>query len=512
MPKEWPFKEGPPCEPPIWEPEEPKPAPTPSFILPKELDLKVWCGRPSARTRRIASQCQSDRLPYHEFRPRFEIKKPPFSLPCKPPAQAALPPVCCNPCQVPFAEYKQVEIPRPLYTRYKSVELQNSRFLLCPTEVHCPEEAPGPSLAMQPYPEKKGCEKKSKSCLDLDDRVPRIVTSSCKPTRLKNAPKFTFRPKPTKLVERIVPKNPCAKLKSCNLNFPEKTEAEKPPVKIREMTQEEGPAKVITSNLTDEPTMLEKFKPSTKPPAWMYMLTKPGAKETPLVPCLEEYPEEPDWCGETDGLKFYDGDDGEIVPKPPKDPCRRVANAPPPDEKPPEPLPIDPVEECREFIQRPVLMPEKYKIKERTCDDAAPPQEDYTNASFEEYIEAKVSKAKVAAKVYPAIKENIFYDLERWKCNPPFDPKKDETCAKAPYRYCPKPPKFFTRRYSTSAKNKKQNVISLQRRLRSSACDKKDGGGTHEFGPCKPPKPSITSKPKDCAEKPKVSTIFFCLT
>lgn len=482
-----------------------EPCPAPVIMLscppPKELDLMLWCGQPSKESTRIAIKCQSDNLPYQEFRPQKAWKPPPFSLPKS--NQVSLHHPCCNVGPIPFSEYKQVEIPKPLYTRYKSVELRDSNFMLCMVDATCPDVEQKRSLAITPFPNPKRIQqqptevcKKSESCPEK----PLIQTGACKPVRIKNAPKYTFRPKPTKLVEKRVPKNPFAQHKSCDLksrNVEENERSECTPTKSTSCT---GPSKVITGTLTDEPQIFERnLFSSRNPPKWMYVLRKPGAKDTPLVPSCEQFPEEPDWVAETDGLKFYDGNDEGISPKPLPDPCTVSTNNN--KETAPAPSPEPDITETQETLDqeyknRFVLMPESFNIRNTRVED--PAKDDSISSSFEEFLEAQTAPSKKCTKSYPPMKENILYDLQRICSNPPFDPSKfNAPCRKLPKEDCsPQHPRFY-RNFSTLSPATFNNLRSAElcKTQRRTEC----GDST---GKCKVR--ALVPKSRECVEKPKV--------
>ncbi|KAL0279323.1 UNVERIFIED_CONTAM: hypothetical protein PYX00_000915 [Menopon gallinae] len=482
------------------EPEAPPPPcnerlPAPVIRLscppPKDLDLMLWCGKPGLNVTKIAAQCQSDKMPYDEFRPKKSWKPPPFTLPSK--CEVTQQPFSCNVGRAPLSEFKQVDIPKPLYTRYKSVELEDENFLLCMTDARCPEDGEGSrKLALQPPPAPKEpppAPKEPKN--DAYDR-PFLVAASQKPVRLKCAPKFNFQAKPTKLVERRTFWNPCGQLKSSNSWDKKPPEPTKPAPRKPPVTECASAPKVITGTLTDEPQTYRRNVMCRKAPHWMYMLSKPGSKDTPLVPHLDTYPKEPDWCGETDGLKFYDGKDEGLCPKPNQDPYKRPANRPCPSdvcatlsksrpqtkEKPPEKK------------EKSILMPEKYNI--RNC---RPPEDNKTaklnDATFDEFIDAKTSNIRTCSKLYPQMKENILYDLVRNCPLPPFDPTNaDPPPRRPPEPECPQPMRYYNRKYSTFSAHhlRKPQYAKVLNRLNSDDAESK----------CKPRK--LVPKPRECKE------------
>lgn len=473
-------------------PQCPERQPAPVIRLscppPKDLDLMLWCGRPGLSVSRIAAQCHSDRMPYEEFRPRKMWKPPPFSMPNKfdaPPQQ----PFCSNVGRAPLSEYKQVDIPKPLYTRYKSVELEDENFLLCMTDAKCPgDEEDRKKSALQPPPIEKvqpPPPPPPKPKVDLSCERPILVAASQKPVRLRCAPKFEFRSKPTKLVERRPLWNPCAQHKACNMCQIE------PPAPEASTAHEFSPNEcvsapnAITGSLTDEPQTFQRNFMSRRPPHWMFMLSKPGSKNTPLVPQADSNSTDPDWCGETDGH-----DDG-IFPKPPLDPCKRPANRPdttvcsPPPPPPPPPPQDEIVQEPKEKF---VLMPEKYDIRNKR-----PPEEEKNvnleDVTFQEFIDAKTTNVRTCSKLYPQMKENILYDLVRNCPLPPIDPTKADPPPRKPD--CPQPIRYQNRKYSTFSPChlRKPLYAKVFNRLKSD----------DHSGKCKPRK--MTPKPRECKEK-----------
>ncbi|KAK6624507.1 hypothetical protein RUM44_011366 [Polyplax serrata] len=481
---------------------EPCPAPVVTLCcpLPKELDIMLWCGQPSKDSARIAQKCQSDKLPYQEFRPQKVWKPMPFSLPNKSEQKSLQP--CCNVGPIAYAEFKQVDVPKPLYTRYKSVELTDCNFLFCMIDAKCPDEGQcrdyGSCVAITSIP--------NPNCLPPDPRdackekecptEKRIITAgSCRPVRLKNAPKYTFRPKPTKLIEKRVSKNPCAQNKTCDSRQEESDENDCSPIKS---TGNCEPPKVLTGTLTKEPQCFERCVPlSDKPPKWMSVLCGPGVKATPLVP-PENKPLEPDtWCSETDGLKFYDSNNEGISPKPPPDPYKADVKLDEPCIPALIPEPITQLIEDvspSEFRDRFVLMPESYNIKNMRVDE--PGKVDSDPSTVEKFIEAKTAPSKKCSKSYPPMKENILYDLQRMCPSVSFDPSKlNAPCRKPVKPECPQPPKFC-RSFSTLSPATFRNLTSpdfykLQRRTECG-----DSSGKCKVRPLLP-------KPKECPEKPK---------
>ena len=486
--------------------KEPCPAPviTLSCPPPKELNLTLWCSDPIYIRDRIPQTCQSDKLPYEEFRPKKTWKPAPFSLSNK--IEQSQWPSSCSTSPVAYSEFKQVEIPRPLYTRYKSVELHNSNFLMTMIDAKCPET----DNYSQPKTETKPCVERCPPPPSYIESVkeppkskcppekPFIVAGSCKPVKLKKTTKHTFRPKPSNIIEKCIRLNPFSSCKcDDNLQFREevKKEESKPsPAKPKSR----DPPKVITGTLTDEPQSFQGSAfHSHDPPRWMYNLCKPGIKQTPLVPPCETRHKEPDWCSETDGLNFYDDNNEGLRPKPPPDPYKPVKKQKLKPTKPPTKT-ENVVLESKESEEKFVLMPEKYNIRKMRKDDYSADVSEIP--TFEKFLEVQKGPSKQGNKSYPPIKENILYDLQRICPNPPFNPAKQLTpCVKpSSTPECPKS-SGSRRSYSTLTQTVYRNsyypqFYKIQHRT--------DCGDSSEKCKIKSLQPK-----RECPEKKKVRTL-----
>lgn len=479
---------------------EPCPAPvvTLSCPLPKELDIMLWCGRPSVDRSRIAQKCQSDKLPYQEFRPQKTWKPPPFCLPRKGeplPSRGRASPTG----PIPYSEFKQLEVPKPLYTRYKSVELCDDSFMLCMIDATCPDNSETEStLAITPpsSPISFCCNpdlpNETEQTCNNDCEKRTIVAGSCRPVRIKKATTYAFRPKPTKLIERRIYKNPCANHKTCNFPFSPQENEENVENDDEPITPSTcGPPKTFTGTLTNEPQCYERDLPLDNcPPKWMFAFCKKGSKDSPLLPSLNEYPSEPDCSDETDGLKFYDNNNEGIHPQPPPDPCEKVKTEIVQEVEPPPPEPeVCPIPE---FRNRFVLMPEHFNIKymrvEKETDD------DASSSNVEKFLEAKAVPSKKSSKSFPPMKENILYDLQRMCPNSSFDPTKAcNTCRTPPVPECPRPHNFY-RRFSTFTRLPFLNLRTEQLNKIQKRQECGDSSGKCKLRP--PPKPKPCPEPK----------------
>lgn len=489
---------------PIWPEEEEDicykaeimPTPIVGFPLPKGVDPTLKCCRPPCDYRKISP---FQRLPYDEFRapepePPFKPEPPRFSLPQKIETLPKNYPTCLAQDETgkfPFAEYKKVDLPKPLYRRFKSVELADVNNLFTMTDARCPPDSSnrGTTLKMQPPRLKK---EKKEPVVEYEER-PYVAGHTCKPIKLRTCPQFEpFRPKPTKLIETLKFRNPCAQYKKCSLKTVKKEKSicmKKP----KTSKPSNNNYKVLTSTMTDEPPLLKRFYPSTRPPGWMYQLSKPGARDTPLVPCTDDYPKEPDWCGETDGLRFYDGVDGNIRPKPGPDPCRTTAN-----EKGGrvirKPVVEAKKETPRKHIERFVLMPDKYNVKTSRPGSCLPARMKEPKASFQEYLD---SQRGAFASCHLPPKEDIMYDIQRVAEVP---------TTNVVHRPPPPGPCPQVRQFSTSCSNRKNlddmnSIVEMQCKVKP-GCGKKPPTPPPEYTPCKARK--LEPKPRDCVPNIKV--------